>query len=290
VSLALGRGVQLEIGPFLVRVQSEHRSVLEHLQRFYAGFPMRDSTDAHFDVAVLQGNGLHRWFHRQAIVSVNGSRPFYPLPATLAGPLVEWGLNWTIGRHVHQFVVVHASVVERNGRAIIFPATSGAGKSTLAAGLAYSGWRLLSDEFAIINPVTGQLHPFPRPISLKEASIELIRGRHPDVIAGPEGRDVTGQRFVHVRASEESIRRATDVASPGWVITPRWSAGKPTTLNPLQKAIALVRLADQSFNYNYLGADGFRTLDRVVRQADCFSLEYSDIDDVIGRLTMMSER
>jgi len=162
ISLIEGTGLQLQIGPFLVRVRSRHEGVRDYLERFYADFPMRDSAEAHFDVAVVGGKGLRRWIRPQAAVSVNGARPFYPLPANLAGPLVEWGLNWAIGRHAHRWVVVHASVVERGGRAMIFPATSGAGKSTLAAALGYAGWRLLSDEFAIIDPDTGLVLPLPR--------------------------------------------------------------------------------------------------------------------------------
>ena len=51
---------------------------------------------------------------------------------------------------------------------------SGAGKSTLSALLGERGWRFLGDEFVLIDPDTGNIAPFPRPISLKNEAIAAI--------------------------------------------------------------------------------------------------------------------
>ena len=281
------RGVQLGIGPFLVRVRSEHEGVGGYLERLYEGFPMQDSPDAHFDVAIVRGSGLHRWFRPQANLVVNGARPYLPLPANLAGPLLEWGLNWCIGR-AHRWVVVHAAVVERAGRALILPAPPGSGKSTLCAALSYSGWRLLSDEFALLDPESGLVQPVTRPISLKEASIDIIHARYPHVVFGPEGRDIEGVRFSHAGPPADSVARARETAVPAWIITPRYVPGSPTILERVPKAQALVSLADQSFNYNYLGPKGYLCLADLVRRTECYRLEYSDLDDVLERLTQMT--
>ena len=219
---------------------------------------------------------------------VNGFRPYLPLPSELCGPVIEWGLNWCIGRRSHRWVVVHAAVVERGGRALLLPAEPGAGKSTLCAALAYSGWRLFSDEFALVDPETHTITPVPRPISLKEHSIEIIRRRHPDVVYTRENHDVEEERFVHARPPSESVRRANETAVPGWIIIPRYVAGSRTALEALPKARALMELADQSFNYNFLGPRGFHALEQVVRQSDCYRLEYSDLDDVLPLLTRLT--
>ena len=147
---------------------------------------------------------------------------------------------------------------------MILPAPPGSGKSTLCAALAYSGWRLFSDEFALIDPATRRILPAPRPISLKDASIEIIKSRHPDLCHGPEGVDVEGARFIHARPPTASFHRAHEDAPVGLVIFPRYVAGEPTTIEPVHKAQALVELAGQSFNFGYHGAKAFDCLTQIV--------------------------
>jgi HprK-related kinase A len=203
----------------------------------------------------------------------------------LAGALFEWTLNYCVSRDGHHFVAVHAAVVERQGRALIVSGESGAGKSTLCAALVLDGWRLLSDEFALIDPERGTLSPLPRPVSLKNASIDIIRQRGGrDVVYGPEGIDIEEARFVHMKPPPSSVRRASEPAVPRVVIFPRWRPGAPTSLMRVRKADVLLRLADQSFNYNYLGVRGFNAIADLARRVDGYELEYSDLDDVLPRL------
>jgi HprK-related kinase A len=282
-------GVQLRIGPFLVRVRSELPGVRYYLSVLYPDFPVQVADHGHFDVVVVRTRGVRRWVRRQANLSINGLTPFLPLPESLAGPAVEWGLNWCFGTSAHRRVAVHSSVVERAGRAMIMPAPPGSGKSTLCAALVSAGWRLFSDEFAIIDPDAVRILPVPRPLSLKEASIEIIRSRNPTAIFGPEARDIEEKRFVHMRPPAESVARASEPALPGWVVLPRYERGKATSLEPLPKAEALIQLTDQSFNYNFLGAKGYTCLVDLIRQSACYRLVYSDLDDVIDRLTRLTD-
>jgi HprK-related kinase A len=263
--------------------------VREYLRTLYTDFPMAAADGGHFDVAVVGTRGFRRWLRPQANLIVNGARPFLPLPGTLAGALFEWSLNWCVGNQAHRWVAIHAAVLERNGRTLILSAESGAGKSTLCAALALHGWRLFSDEFALLDPDTGMLAPLPRPISLKNRSIDIIRARAPrDQVFGPEGIDIEHARFVHMKPPGESVRREQEPAAPGWIVLPRWKAGSKTSISPLAKAHALLRLTDQSFNYNYLGSKGYQAVVDAVRRADCYTLEYADLDDVLGRLDALA--
>jgi HprK-related kinase A len=272
----------------VVRIRSELTGVRRHLDQLYEDFPMREGNGGHFDIAVERGRGLHRWVRPQATVVINGTRPFLPLPSGLAGACIEWALNWCIGKNAHRWIAVHAAVVERGGRTLILPGPSGSGKSTLCASLTGAGWRLFSDEFALIDPDSGSVLPVPRPISLKNRAIEIVRHRQPSVVFSPEAHDTEGSRFVHMRPPSESVRRAGEAAAVGWVVVPRFAPGRPTAFEPLPRARALLQLTDQSFNYNYLGARGYTCLATLVRHAECFRLEYSDLDDVLGRLEDMA--
>ncbi|HET9830832.1 MAG TPA: HprK-related kinase A [Vicinamibacterales bacterium] len=277
-------GVQVSLGSFLVHVHSDLPLVHTYLDTLYADFPITADEAGHFDIHLLAGHGVRRWIRRQANLIVNGERPFLPLPADLAGALFEWTINYCVGRDAHRFVAMHAAVVERDGRALVISGESGAGKSTLCAALVLDGWRLLSDEFALLDPDTGMLSPLPRPVSLKNASIEIIKKRGRDLVFGPEGIDIEQARFVHMKPPASSVRRASETAVPALAIFPRWRNSASTTLTKVAKAQVLLRLADQSFNYNYLGVRGFEAIAGLARRVEGYELEYSDLDDVLPRL------
>lgn len=61
---------------------------------------------------------------------------------------------------------VHAGVVGWQGRAILIPGRSMTGKTTLVKALVEAGATYYSDEFAVLDK-TGQVHPYPRPLSLR---------------------------------------------------------------------------------------------------------------------------
>ncbi len=283
-------GLQLEVGPFLVRVRSDVPSLRHHLTTLYPDFSMRPGAAGHFDVAVVGTPGLRRWLRPQATLMVNGSRPYLPLPANLGGAMLEWGINWCMGLRAQRWVAIHAAVVERGGHVVILPAPSGSGKSTLCAAMSYAGWRLFSDEFALIDPATGEVWPAPRPISLKEAAIGIMRQRQPAIVYSPEARDTEGTLFVHARPPADAVTRAHEPARPGLIIVPKYVRGAATTLEPLARARALIEMADQSFNYNHLGPTGYATLVELVRASTCYRLEYSDIDDALHRLAQLPVR
>lgn len=277
-------GLQITVGPFLFRVRSSIPSVRAHLERFYCDYPLRCSAESHFDVTVVPARRARGRFRAESDLYINGLQPFNPLPVHLSGPSVEWALNWSVGGGAHRWVMLHAAVVERNGRVVVMPAPPGSGKSTLCTALAFSGWRLFSDEFTLLDPDSSDIVPAPRPISLKETSIDVIARRYPEAVRSSELIDTEGTRFVHVRPQQDSIARAAERAVPGWIVFPKYTAGAPTSLKPLSKADTLMLISAQSFNQNYLGVRGFRALERLVRASDCYNLEYSDLDDVLPRL------
>ncbi|TXL12561.1 hypothetical protein BMR05_15020 [Methylococcaceae bacterium HT4] len=83
-------------------------------------------------------------------------------------------MNWCISSQLNTYLIIHAAVIEKSGYAVIMPAPPGSGKSTLTASLIQEGWRLLSDELTIIDVQNACVVPFPRPVSLKNESIDII--------------------------------------------------------------------------------------------------------------------
>src|SRR3546814_1610056 len=62
------------------------------------------------------------------------------------------GMNLQVALGWRRHLLLHASAVAKDGRALIMSGESGSGKSTLAALLGEGDWRLMGDEFTLIDP------------------------------------------------------------------------------------------------------------------------------------------
>jgi HprK-related kinase A len=285
-----GPGLNLRTGPVVTRIHTTLKAVVEGLALHYAEHPVEDyRAFADFDVRVRQPRGLRRWYRPQVYFEIDGASPFKPLAAMQAFAMTEWGLNWCVSSHCHQYLTIHAAVVERGGRALVLPAPPGSGKSTLCAGLVSRGWRLLSDELTLIDPDSGRLVPIPRPVSLKNASIEVIRRFSQEAVLGPVVRETTKGDVAHMRPPADSVRRAAETAAPGWVVLPRYVPGAEANLTRLSKARAMMQLADNSFNYSLHGRRGFEVLAGVIDASDCYEFTYSRLHDADAVFRRLSE-
>jgi hypothetical protein len=212
-----------------------------------------------------------------------------PLPLQHAYPGLESSLNLAVAFAEAAPLVVHSAVLERNGRALVMPAPSGSGKSTLCAALACRGWRLLSDEMTVIDTADAQCVPIPRPVSLKNDSIGVIRRFAPQLTLGGTLRDTTKGEVAYVRAPDDSVVGSDRRARARWVVFPRYAPDAETTLTPESSGKAFMRLATQAFNYSVLGSLGFDLLGDVVSQTRAFDLRYSDLHDAVERLSALGD-
>ncbi len=251
----------------------------EGIALVYAEHFVEEEGFADFHVRVERPAGIRRFLRPQVMFRLDGIPPFLPLPGDQAFPILEWGLNWCISAHCHQYLIVHAAVLERGGHGLLLPAASGSGKSTLCAGLTTRGWRLLSDELALLSPTSGELFPLVRPISLKNASIDAIRRFTPDAVIGPAVHDTLKGSVAHMKPPGESVRRQTEATRAWWIVRPRFQPGAPSQLQPLAKARAFMHLVDSAVNYQFHGRQGFDCLGELVASCGCYDFSYSDLDD-----------
>jgi HprK-related kinase A len=173
--------------------------------------------------------------------------------------------------------------------ALILPAPPGSGKSTLCAGLVWRGWRLLSDELTLIDPATGHITPVPRPVSLKNASIDVIRQFAPQARFGPVVHETLKGSVAHFSPPPGAVERSKDAALPGWVVLPKFVAGADTRLTPLSRGKALMALADNAFNYHLHGARGFHTLADLVGRSECFEFSYSRLEEATALFAALAD-
>ena len=282
-------GVVLQTGPFRFRVRSPHALVAEGLHTLYAANRVEpDDAFADFAVLVDHGRALRRWVRPQARFVFDGQPVFEPLPADQAYPLLEWAMNWCISSHAHEFLVLHAAVVERDSCAMILPAPPGSGKSTLCAALVHSGWRLLSDELTLVEPASGLVWPVCRPVSLKNRSIEVIRAFAPQAVFNRVTHDTLKGSVTHMQAPEAHLRLIEVPGRPRWIVYPRYAEGAATRLQPRARASAMVDLARNAFNFAALGETGFDTLARLVQACACLDFEYSRLDEAMALFDLLA--
>jgi hypothetical protein len=279
----LREGATIGIGPFSLSLRSDVAQIADLVHQLYADFPILGEDDfIDYRVSVMRPRSVRRWIRPYAEFSTDGDHPFSPMPVENAFPLLEWGFNWCVATTAHQFLMLHAGVIERNGVTVLMPAMPGSGKSTLCAALINRGWRLLSDEFALIRPGSVEVTPFPRCIPLKNESIPVIRAFAPDAILGPTFFGTRKGDVAHLRPPRESALRAKERASVTHVIFPQFASGRPVKFTPIPKARAFMKVASNSFNYELFGADGFHTVGDIIERSECVAVEYGELDEAVS--------
>jgi HprK-related kinase A len=277
-----GPGLCVQTGAFVSRIHSPIGQVADGIELLYGDYPLREQDGfADFHVHMRRTGGLRRWYRPQVFFDIDGLIPFEPLPQAHAFPMLEWALNWCISTRAHAHLMIHAAVIERDGLAAILPAPPGSGKSTLCAALVSRGWRLLSDELALIRPHDGLLVPVPRPISLKNRSIDVIRAFARDPVISRPVENTTKGTVAHVKAPGASVARAHETARPAWIIFPKYEAGAATSLTPIARARGFFRVAENAFNYSAMGAAGFNALADTIGRSAIYDFRYSVLEEAI---------
>ncbi len=280
-------GLCVDFGACVVRLRSQESNFLRTFGLLYQDFQVVEGKFIDFHIDMKRPTSYRRWMQAQIIFSINGVTPFEPFPLNHAMPLFEWGLNWCIAKQGHHHLMLHAGVVEKAGKAIIFPALPGSGKSTLSTALALRGWRLLSDEFGLVRAKDGMLQPMPRPVPLKNASIQVIRDFAPSAVIGPLFPKTRKGTVAHCQPPTGSAEQCRQLVKPAFVVFPKYQAGSQTILQTLPKHYSFLKLASNAFNYEVMGVTGFERLSDIVNSCACFNLTYSDLDNVIARLDDM---
>ncbi|MFN3984745.1 MAG: HprK-related kinase A [Rhodocyclaceae bacterium] len=285
-----GDGLRLRTGPFVVSLRSPIADLAARLAVLYSEFPVAEPDGfADFHVSVRLASGPRRLIKPQAIFDFDGFHPFNPLPGDQAFAMLEWGLNWCVYTHAHEFLIIHGASLERDGKAVLLPAPSGSGKSTLCAALTQRGWRLMSDELILIERESGTVRALARPISLKNASIAVMRRYAPDAVITEPVHDTAKGSVAHMRATQDSIVRMDEPATPHWVIVPRYRADADTHVEPMSKAALFMTLVDNAFNYSLLREQGFSCMAGLTDACSGYRIEYGSLDEAIAALDRLVE-
>lgn len=279
----------LDIGVVRTRLVSPLPELAAWLLALYGGFPLADpQAFAEHRLNVGPSRPWRRHLRRDAIQDVGFSIPLHPVPAHQAPLTLETGLNLLMAFREYRFLLFHAGSLLRGDAAVLLPGASGSGKSTLSAGLAAAGWTLLSDEFGLLDPANGMLAPCPRPISIKNAAIELVAGLWGDA---PRGEPISGTPkgrigyFSVPRPAPAGLR-----ARPRLIAFPSFDPGATARAKRISPGRAFARLIASSPNYRRLGEPAFAAMVDLVRTAPAFELDYSSLAEGMEMVETLLER
>lgn len=262
---------RVQVGPAAFRIGSAWKQPLMQLADLYSAYPTAEIPD--FSVRLEPTSALRRFVRPS--VALNGD---YMLPDAAPLPLAqgllaaEMGMNLQMALGWRRHLLLHASAVEKDGKALIMTGASGSGKSTLSAILGHKGWRFMGDEFVLLDLVTGDAVPFPRLISLKNAAIGAMPGAAPNARFGPLMTGTPKGDIRHLVPPADAVSRMAEPAKPALLLFP--SFGYEGAVRQIGASEVFMRLTQASTNYVALGEAGFTTLTRFIKSVPARAIDY----------------
>ena len=265
----------LKTGEFTFEIESNVAEIDSYLQTYYQQERLMDNQGNFIDfhVSLTHSYGYRQFIKPQVYFSFNHNTFFNPLPISQAHLALEWGLNWVIATQAHQYLVIHAASLEKEGKGLIIAAPSGSGKSTLCAYLVSQGWQLLSDEHALVHRETLKMHAISRPINLKNQSIDLIKPLYSNKnISLPV--ENTHKGTISLLSVPETSK---EPVRPRLLVFVQYDKDEELFIERVDKASALVEVIKNSFNFAQLNTEGFKCARRLVEQCNAYYVEYSNL-------------
>lgn len=279
----------IQVGPYVYSLQSDIAQLADGIGQLYADFPLANSENfVDFAVAMQRAGPLSR-LRRQVQFKFDNRGSFAPIPIRQAYAFLEWGMNWCVSVHANEYLKLHAAAVAKDQRVIVMPGVPGAGKSTLCAALGLRGWRILSDEHALIPPGSRLVVPLCRPVSLKNESIDIIRGFDSSARFGPASKDTHKGVVVHMKADLTPDSHDQEALPAHIMLFPRYSAADRQQITMRSKTESFVLAAYHSFNYSLLGEAGFAAMQALVDKVACYDLVYHDLDWAVAAVDELHE-
>lgn len=267
--------IRIAVGPIQFRIGSDWPEPITALERLYVSYPQDDARPADATVQLFAARPWRRWVRPSVHIGGDFVVPdALPLPLSMGLLAAEMGMNLQVALGWRRHMLLHASAVAKDGRALIMSGESGSGKSTLAALLGEGDWRLMGDEFTLIDPASGDALAFPRAVSLKNEAIAEVAARVDAARLGPLMAGTPKGDIRHLIPCADAIAAMHQPARPALLLFPRF--GGEAAIEPMGEGEAFVRLTEASTNYVALGEAGFAALTRLVRETPAFAISYPD--------------
>lgn len=226
-----------------ITIESECLPVRLALEKYvFPTFPRMDhsSDQPHVHARVDQAGNQFHLIIGDARVASSAS------VAGLVTPLMRV-IDDTLIERLTRFYAIHAGAVCWDGKALLLPGSSRAGKSSLVAELLRRGATYFSDEYALLDP-QGRLHPYPRPLLLRDGSSEQFPAL-PEEFNAPVG---------------------TEPAPVGWILWLQYQPASPWSVARVPQSEALLALLRNTPHVLAQSPEMMPFLQRAVAGAHCY--------------------
>ncbi|MEM9880319.1 MAG: HprK-related kinase A [Pseudomonadota bacterium] len=268
-------------GPTITRIFTSIPQLLKDISNIYQDYDVPDLDTTGADVCVdMRFTSLLRKVVRPQVKGfADRPGPFAPLPPDIAFVGYEMTQNWFIANTHNRHLMFHAAcVANQEGSAVLLPGQSGSGKSTLGIAMGFRSWRYLGDEFAFFDPNRETFVAMPRPASLKNASIDVLRDW-----AGAERmsrifKQTPKGRMAYLRPPADALSNAHAPARLKAVVFPKYVENEEPTIRRLRQAEALVELTNACVNFERLSSTAFDILSNWAVSIPCFQISYPSLE------------
>jgi hypothetical protein len=198
--------------------------------------------------------------------------------------MLFWHVNQFAIRQTGDFVLIHAGAVSTPaGEGMLLPARSGGGKTTLTTALVRAGFQYLSDDAAPIDPISGTLYPYPKPISLRDGNAPVFPDLHQ---SEKRANGVTGVwlRPGHIRPGA--------VGGPcriRFVVAHQYRPGAPTEITRVTPAEGAMDLLNNSLNFPRYRSRALPLVADIVREARSYHLVSGRIEEAVRAITELTD-
>lgn len=287
-----------------VEVRARNRPLLDALNSIYSHFTAGtgDGADPDLIIDIIDGNrylfasiaaglnsyALDEWNiasfiqrtpEGRRLYRIKGGPGFYEFLKNTYYAILSLVLS-----NLGGFLQFHAGAVARGRTGIVFPGGSGRGKTTLTLALIGAGYRFLSDEICLVDPLSLSARSFPRSIFLREDGVGLFG----DLNVGRYLGDifVMREKKCLFEIEKKSIQPGGVDVRVCFIIFPNYTPGARAALQEVSPVEALARLISSGsvLNMSHLGADQGGAIDSIsalVASIPCFELTTPNINDAV---------
>jgi hypothetical protein len=254
---------------FVLRTNDAHSS--DSIVRLYRPFVSQDLAAIGVDAVFRNENGGFNWrLQGKSGIASDVPRALCDFESALCEAII---------RSQRRLIAIHAATVYSADSAVLLLGPSGAGKSTLSVALSRRGFMLATDDVALIDPETLDVHPIPRCVHLDQRSVQLLEA---DGFKLPE----SWKRFSFVAPID---------LNPHYKPLPRYKAGlliyiagpraQHPHLKPVSQSEMAARLLSETGQGPLSDSEALNVLVKVSSSAACFSLAPGSLSETADALS-----